>query len=216
MKFLERFIAVPRRFTAAFVLMLTLSGWTLMAAWTNMAEDLGEFLFASLYFFLSAQMAPCLAFALLKERGLSVSAPKRAAFHAAPILLSAVYWYWLDNIKNWNTLVTPDPFGMSLVACTAVGIALTAVPLVADGIYKGIKALPAFLDRSLLSAVMALLASTITLFLGAEIFPGLRYNGIAEDLTLLIYIYIAFPWLFMMGIPDAPHQSAPIQRSSDD
>ena len=97
-----------------------------------------------------------------------------------------------------------------------VGIALTSVPLVADGIHKGIKALPAFLGRSLLAAVMALLAATITYCLANEIFPGLRYHEIAQGLTIVIYIYIAIPWLFMMGIPDAPHKTEPVQESPND
>ncbi len=227
----QKIAGVPKRFTAAFVLILPLFVLHLLpqrfeSYCFNHNLDCTQGLFLenppgpapealsprstllAISLFIAAQMALFISFALLKERGAEVSAKKRAALHAAPILLSALFAVALFH----QTIFVTMPLLM-LVTALVFALALAAVPLIAQGFEEGKKALPAFLGRILLAAVIALLIPFLILVLAAQI--GL-IRGSTETLMFTLFNTVIFPWLFMAGIPDAPHQTAPILDSPHD
>ena len=238
MKFLERFIAVPRRFTAAFVLILPLFAWMALVLYSgNFYGDdepywCGEIpgpgdpnpfpltlliycssLFETLGLFLSAQIALSLTFALLQERGATVSLKRRAAIRSASFFLCAL----LCLATFRKTVFDLEPFFM-LIAAAVLIFALAAVPLAADGIAEGKKALPAFLGRTLLAAIAAALATAAAIFAYSSARESLSYSlrFYVQPLAGAFILCVFFPWLFMAGLPDAPHKTEPVQESPND
>ncbi|GEM_PF-3569268 len=241
LRFLERFIAVPRRFTAAFVLSVPLLVWMafsffLFSGWKHEGfflthvdrretVDLSWLMPTSpmlgIGLCLMAEMALSLTFALLKERGVSVTPAVRWMIHVLPVLISAGYilFAFFAGAPRFFAEVSPTEqrpfygftFGFPRGAVLAVlcSISLFILSPIAVPLFAGDKkSLAPHLGRLVLAFFIAGVLS-LALFIAfgclSAVIPGAIF-GIA-------LLPVAFPWLFMAGIPETAKKAAEVSEN---
>lgn len=241
MKFLERFIAVPRRFTAAFVLSIPLLVWTavsffLFSGW----EHEGFFLthvdrretvdlhwlmptspMLGIGLCLMAEMVLSLTFALLQERGVRATPAVRWMIHVLPVLISAGYllFAFFAGAPRFFAEVSPTEqrpfygftFGFPRGAVLAV---LCSISLF---ILSPI-AVPLFaggkksLPAHLGRLVLAFFIAGL-LSLALFIACALLSDVIPGTFLGAMLLPLAFFWLFMAGIPETAKKAAEVSEN---
>lgn len=165
--------------------------------------------------FLVAQMALAFAFAALKERGVKVSTRRRLQFHIfLPLGFAGGFGFPLSvsGILGYPTMVVLWP----------LWILISAAILVITRLIVDRKAPSSASSRTLRQAFLAMLPAIVFWFIRNAILPFSEHSSLinfCEIALALIYFFLftaGFAWLFMAGIPDAPHKTEPVQESPND
>ena len=167
--------------------------------------------------FLVAQMALAFAFAALKERGIKVSTRRRLLFHIfLPMGLALVFAYPVfvtATFSGYPTMVVQWPLWILISA---------AILVIARRIVER-KAPSSASSGTLRQAFLAMLPAIVFWFIRNAILPFSEHYSplikFSEIALALIYFFLftaGFAWLFMAGIPDAPHKTEPVQESLND
>ncbi len=227
---LRKFVAVPRRFTSAFILLVVFFVWmSLLVYGGNYIGDDEPYgrcdcgvqlcayedahdvfplarifgcssLADAITFLLITQLALGLVFALIRERGTKVLSKWRFFTHLSAIFLSLLLVFIVSP-----RMMLGDSF-ISKATSFVFVLAFMAVPLVTGGIKEGKKELPVFLGRSLLAAlgaVLAVIAAAAVYNFLLQRFLGFSHGEVVLKAIVESFIFtILFFWTFMAGIPE--------------
>ncbi len=222
-RFFKRLWLVPKRLTAAFSLIpiffiwiwltqkLTFSGGTPSALFfaepqtfePQLSASLPRSPMFSLGICILTEMALCIAFARLKERGVQIKTGLRCALHAALPILCAVFacvTFSQNFVPEQDrggalSLAIARPFFLCFaVVALFSALVLAAVPLIAEGK----KALPAFLGWIALLLLSVVLWLILPISADAEGYFSLNLDlaGFAQSAWPLVDA-IAIPWCLM-------------------